>query len=364
MALSWIIAGGGTGGHVTPALALGEVIAARGESLLFIGSDQGLEARLVPEAGFELLTLPSQQVMGRSLIGKLSGAFRILAQVGRAQAALRERNADVVVSVGGFAAMPAALAALLTRRPLVLVEPNAIPGRVNRLTARFARRVFMGFDSAARHLPRSGKLKPVGIPLRRNLTEAFAKGETRPAPRSPLRLLIFGGSQGAHQINEAMIAMASELAECPIQIFHQTGQDDLSAVREAYEKAGVTAEVVAFERDMPSRYLWADLAISRAGALTVAELAMAGLPALLIPYPFAADDHQAANAEALSEAGAALRIESRPLDPQRLMQEVRTLQANPEQLITMSQAATTRARPDAAEQIVEETAAAVQEHTA
>ena len=185
MALSWIIAGGGTGGHVTPALALGEVIAARGESLLFIGSDQGLEARLVPEAGFELLTLPSQQVMGRSLIGKLSGAFRILAQVGRAQAALRERNADVVVSVGGFAAMPAALAALLTRRPLVLVEPNAIPGRVNRLTARFARRVFMGFDSAARHLPRSGKLKPVGIPLRRNLTEAFAKGETRPAPRSP-----------------------------------------------------------------------------------------------------------------------------------------------------------------------------------
>lgn len=364
MALSWIIAGGGTGGHVTPALAMGEVIAARGESLLFIGSDQGLEARLVPEAGFELLTLPSQQVMGRSLIGKLSGAFRILAQVGRAQAALRERNADVVVSVGGFAAMPAALAALLTRRPLVLVEPNAIPGRVNRLTARFARRVFMGFDSAARHLPRSGKLKPVGIPLRRNLTEAFAKGETRPAPRSPLRLLIFGGSQGAHQINEAMIAMASELAECPIQIFHQTGQDDLSAVREAYEKAGVTAEVVAFERDMPSRYLWADLAISRAGALTVAELAMAGLPALLIPYPFAADDHQAANAEALSEAGAALRIESRPLDPQRLMQEVRTLQANPEQLITMSQAATTRARPDAAQQIVEETAAAVQEHTA
>ncbi|MEE3327398.1 MAG: undecaprenyldiphospho-muramoylpentapeptide beta-N-acetylglucosaminyltransferase [Myxococcota bacterium] len=362
MALSWIIAGGGTGGHVTPALALGEVIADRGDSLLFIGSDQGLEARLVPEAGFELITLPSQQVMGRSLIGKLSGGFRILTQVGRAHAILRERRADVVVSVGGFAAMPAALAALLLRRPLVLVEPNAIPGRVNRLTARFARRVFMGFADAAAYLKGGSRLQHVGIPLRQKLTQAFASKETRQAPRSPLHLLVFGGSQGAHQINEAMIAIASELAQLPIQIFHQTGQADLSAVREAYAQARVSAEVVEFERDMPSRYLWADLAISRAGALTVAELAMAGLPALLIPYPFAADDHQAANAEALSKAGAALRLDSRPLNPERLVEEIRTLQENPGQLIAMSQAATTRAQPDAARKIIEETAAALQEN--
>jgi UDP-N-acetylglucosamine--N-acetylmuramyl-(pentapeptide) pyrophosphoryl-undecaprenol N-acetylglucosamine transferase len=364
MALSWIIAGGGTGGHVTPALALGECIAARGDRLLFIGSEHGIEARLVPQAGFELLALPSKQVMGRNWIGRIGGIFRILAQVGRAHAALRERRADVVISVGGFAAMPAALAALLSRRPLVLVEPNAIAGRVNRLTARFAQRVFVGFAGAAAHLGGGDRLRHVGIPLRANLSEAFASSPPRPAPESPLHLLVFGGSQGAHQINEAMTAIANELAESPIRVFHQTGKADLDSVREAYAQAGVPAEVVEFENDMPGRYQWADLAIARAGALTVAELAMAGLPALLVPYPFAADDHQSANAEALSQAGAALRLESRPLDPKALSEHIRALQQEPRRLMAMSQAALALARPGAAQQIIEETAAALQEHAA
>ena len=363
MALSWIIAGGGTGGHVTPALALGEVIGAQGDSLLFIGSERGLEARLVPDAGFELLTLPSQQVMGRSLIGKISGAFRILAQVGRARTALREHQADVVISVGGFAAMPAALAALLVRKPLILVEPNAVPGRVNRLTARFARYVFTGFEEAATHLRGARRVEHVGIPLRQKLTQAFGQGRHRPAPRTPLRILVFGGSQGAHQINEAMIALASDLAVLPIEIFHQTGKADLEPVREAYAQAGVRAEVVEFERDMPGRYLWADLAISRAGALTVAELAMAGLPALLVPYPFAADDHQAANAKALSETGAALSLDPRPLEPAGLLAEIRRLQENPQELESMSRAASAGAHPDAASEIIRKTAAALQEHS-
>ncbi|MAI24897.1 MAG: undecaprenyldiphospho-muramoylpentapeptide beta-N-acetylglucosaminyltransferase [Spirochaeta sp.] len=362
MALSWIIAGGGTGGHVTPALALGEVLAAKGDPVLFIGSERGLEARLVPDAGFELLTLPSQQVMGRSGFGKLSGAFRILAQVGRARTALRERRADAVISVGGFAAMPAALAALLLRRPLILVEPNAIPGRVNRLTARFAQCVFTGFEEAETHLKGARKIQHVGIPLRTQLIQAFETSASRPTPRSPLRVLVFGGSQGARQINEAMITLASQLAPLPIEIFHQTGKADLTRVRQAYEEAGVCAEVVEFERDMPGRYLWADLAISRAGALTVAELAMAALPALLVPYPFAADDHQAANAKALSQTGAALSLDSRPLDPDRLLAEIRRLQENPQELVAMSQAATKRARPDAAREIIQETAATLQEH--
>jgi len=364
MALSWIIAGGGTGGHVTPALALGERIAARGDHLLFIGSDRGIEARLVPEAGFELLALPSKPVMGRNWIGRIGGIFRILAQVGRAHAALRERRADVVVSVGGFAAMPAALAALLSRRPLVLVEPNAIAGRVNRLTARFAQHVFVGFAGTATQLRGGDHLRHVGIPLRTNLTQAFASIPPRPGPESPLHLLVFGGSQGAHQINQAMIAIADKLAEWPIQVFHQTGKADLQSVREAYAQANVSAEVVEFESDMPSRYQWADLAVARAGALTVAELAMAGLPALLIPYPFAADDHQSANAEALSQAGAALRLDSRPLDPEMLSQQIRALQQEPERLMTMSQASLALARPGAAEQIIEETVAALQEHAA
>ena len=161
-----------------------------------------------------------------------------------------------------------------------------------------------------------------------------------------------------------MTAIADELAEWPIRVFHQTGKADLHSVREAYAQAGVPAEVVEFESDMPSRYQWADLAIARAGALTVAELAMAGLPALLVPYPFAADDHQSANAEALSQAGAALRIDSRPLDPKTLSQQIRALQQEPGRLMAMSQAALALARPGAAQQIIEETAAALQEHAA
>lgn len=364
MALSWIIAGGGTGGHVTPALALGEAIAERGDRSLFIGSEQGLEARLVPDAGFELLALPSQQVMGRTLRGRIGGVLAILGQVGRAHAALRARQADVVISVGGFAAMPAVLAALISRRPLVLVEPNAVPGRAHRLTARFARLVFVGFARAGAHLGDRSHVRYVGIPLRHALCEAFLSAGTRQSPVPPLRLLVFGGSQGAHQINQSMIAIAPDLAAQPIEIFHQTGKADLEPVRRAYSQAGLKAQVVDFEADMPARYLWADLAVCRAGALTVAELAMAGLPALLIPYPFAADDHQTANAEALSEAGAARQLECRPLDPRELAHQIESLQKRPGELLAMSEAARALARPDAAREIIEETASAIQEHAA
>ncbi|MFP6638633.1 MAG: undecaprenyldiphospho-muramoylpentapeptide beta-N-acetylglucosaminyltransferase [Myxococcota bacterium] len=361
MALSWIIAGGGTGGHVTPALALGEAIAERGDRSLFIGSEQGLEARLVPDAGFELLALPSQQVMGRSLKGRVAGVLGLLGQVGRARAALKAQQADVVISVGGFAAMPAALAALISRRPLVLVEPNAVPGRVHRLTGRFARLVFVGFARAGAHFGDRTRVRHVGIPLRQALCKAFANAGARQSPKGPLRLLVFGGSQGAHQINESMGTIAPGLAGQAIEIFHQTGQADLESVRRAYTQAGLEAQVVDFETDMPARYLWADLAVCRAGALTVAELAMAGLPALLIPYPFAADDHQTANAEALSQAGAARQLESRPLDPMELARQIEALRSHPEDLLAMSEAARKLARPGAAREIIEETASAVQE---
>jgi len=355
MALSFVIAGGGTGGHVTPALALGEVIAQRGDALLFIGSSQGLEAKMVPGAGFELVTLSSQQVMGRSLLGRLRGVIGILGQVGRARKALARASADIVISVGGFAAMPAAIAAVLTRRPLVLVEPNAIPGRVNRLTARFAQRVFVGFDAAAKRLASHGdRVRQLGIPLRRGLLAAFAQAPARKPPEPPLRLLVFGGSQGARQLNEAMMELAPRLAGQSIEIFHQSGADDRDRVEAAYQQASVPAEVVAFERDMPTRYRWADIALCRAGALTVAELSLAGLPALLVPYPFAADDHQRANADALASAGAGLCLSSRPLDVEALGGEILRLMNQPEALCQMSAAATGLARPQAAQQIIEE----------
>ncbi len=353
MKLSWVIAGGGTGGHVTPALALGEIIAERGEPVLFIGSEQGLEARLVPEAGFELLALPSQQVMGRRLIGRIKGLLGTLRQVGRARSALRAHRADIVISVGGFAAMPAALAALTTGCPLALVEPNAIPGRANRLTARFAGRIFVGFASTAKHLSARNTVSHFGIPLRAGLVRAFDQGEPRKAPHSPLRLLIFGGSQGARQINEAMIELAPQFSGQPIEIFHQAGEADRARVQAAYTDARIEAQVVDFESAMPARYRWADLALCRAGALTVAELALAGLPALLVPYPFAADDHQAANADALSESGAAIRLNSRPLDAQALAAQLLALVRDPSSLTPMSKAARAVAQPEAARRIVQ-----------
>lgn len=358
MARRWVIAGGGTGGHVTPALALGEEIARRGDEVLFIGSQRGLESRLVPEAGFELETLPSEQVMGRSVLGRLRGGFSILRSTGRARRLIKRFDADVVVSVGGYAAMPAALAARLCGRPLFLVEPNAIPGRVNRLTARFARTVFVGFESTRGALPNGTESLCVGVPLRRALYRAFAPEPDEAAapavPTAPLKLFVFGGSQGARQLNESVPEAISRLAKDSVEVFHQTGEVDRAAVEARYAELAVRATVVAFERDMPSRYRWADLAICRAGALTVAELALAGQPALLVPYPFAADDHQAANARALEQAGAARRLDARPLDEGELAQAIAELVTSPGRLLLMREAALRLARPQAAADIVEQ----------
>jgi UDP-N-acetylglucosamine--N-acetylmuramyl-(pentapeptide) pyrophosphoryl-undecaprenol N-acetylglucosamine transferase len=195
-----------------------------------------------------------------------------------------------------------------------------------------------------------------GIPLRRALVAAFAGAPARRLPAPPFRLLVFGGSQGARQINGAMAEIAARLDPGRIEIFHQTGEADRERVAAAYARAGMRAEVVAFEPDMPRRYRWADLAVCRSGALTVAELAMAGLPALLVPFPHAADDHQRANARALAEAGAARVLESRPLAAAELERALDEAFEKPAELAAMGRAAARIARPNAAERIVEECA--------
>ena len=258
-----------------------------------------------------------------------------------------------MISVGGYAAMPTALAAWLARRPLFLVEPNAIPGRVNRLTAWFARCVFVGFESARGYLPRRTESVCVGVPLRRALYRAFAGRPEPRLPTKPLRIFVFGGSQGARQLNEHVPEALAKLAKGAVEVFHQTGETDRAAVAARYAELGIAAEVVAFERDMPKRYAWADLAICRAGALTVAELALAGMPALVVPYPFAADDHQTANARALEEAGAARRIPAQPLDVNALAQTIAELVTTPGRLLLMRQASVRLARPRAATDIIE-----------
>jgi len=353
MARRWVIAGGGTGGHVTPALALGEALSRRGEEVLFIGSSRGLESRLVPAAGFQLEVLPSEQFMGRNFLGRIRSVFSILRSVVSAHRAMRKFKADAVLSVGGYAAMPSALAAWLSGRPLFLVEPNAIPGRVNRLTSRLARTVFVGFEATRSALPPRTQSRFVGVPLRRALYKAFAKDRKSGLPATPLRILVFGGSQGARQLNENVPEALSRLAKNAVEVFHQTGEADLVSVTRRYAEIGISAEVVAFEGDMPTRYRWADLAICRAGALTVAELALAGVPALLVPYPFAADDHQRANARALEAAGAARCLNAHPLDLTTLAQAVAEFVTSPGRLVLMRESAVRLARPDAAEEIID-----------
>ena len=364
-ARTWIVAGGGTGGHVTPLLALAEQIEERGDTVRVLGSARGLETRMVPNAGFELVALPARPIMGQSLAQRAASVPGMIQACAAAWIALRGARTDIVVSVGGYASVPAVVAALLRGIPVALVEPNAIPGRANLLAARFARRVFVQFDEAAAIFERrgaSGRVRNLGIPLRRDLVRAFESGPPRRIPGTPLRLFVFGGSQGARQINEAMIEAAQHLDPGAVEIFHQTGEADRERVAAAYRSAKLSAEVVAFENDMPSRYRWADVALCRSGALTVAELAMAALPALLIPYPYAADDHQAANARSLETAGAAKVIESHAIADGRIAESLRALcgENAAEELREMSARAAKLARPDAARRVVEECTALVQ----
>lgn len=355
----WVVAGGGTGGHVTPALALGERIAARGDEVLFLGTERGLERRLVPAAGFRLVTLPSRPLQGRSRRERAAVWLGLPRVTLAARRELRRFGAEIVVSVGGYAAVAPVLAAALLRLPIALVNTDAVPGLANRAAGRFASRVFLGFESAAPVFERASapdRVRVPGVPLRRALVEAFAAGPERRIPEPPLRLLVFGGSQGARQINEAMLAALPLLDLSQLEIFHQTGEADRERVAAGYAAAGARAQVVAFEAEMPARYRWADLALCRSGALTVAELALAGLPALLVPYPHAANDEQSANARELEAAGAARLLPAKQFDAKMLADELSALLAAPPRLRAMGKSARERARPHAAEEIVEECA--------
>ena len=357
--LRWVVAGGGTGGHVTPALALAECIRARGDEVLLLGSQRGLETRLVPEAGFELVALPAQPVYGRSLARRMASLPAMARACFAAWRALGRFDADLVVSVGGYASVPAVVAAVVRRVPIALVEPNAIPGRANLASTRFASRIYVQFEQAEAVFSVSGagtRVVSLGIPLRAGLVETFLRREDRRRVSPPLRLFVFGGSQGARQINDALIDAAQHLRAEAIEIHHQTGESDRERVEAAYREAGIDASVVAFERDMPARYRWADIALCRSGALTVAELALSGLPSLLVPYPFAADDHQAANAEALVAAGAARILDDEKLDGARVAALLEELADSPDLLAEMGSRAAKLAHPDAAERIVDDCA--------
>ncbi len=348
-----VIAGGGTGGHVFPALALADQLreTSPGSEIVFVGSEGGMEQRLVPAHGY---TLRVQRV------GKLRGAgmrawIRTLAGLPLAITSaiqhLRWLRPQIVVGVGGYASAPVVIAAALLRLPLVILEQNAIPGSTNRMLARLADRVVISFKGAAHYMPSSRTLH-LGNPVRAELLRraAIARG-SRPATPG---LLVLGGSQGAHRINELIVEAAAEVqARVPgLRIMHQTGAADHVWVARQYQKRGIAAQALPFIEEMGQAYGQADLVLGRSGATTLAELCAIGLPAVLVPYPFAADDHQAANAADLAQAGGARVVRQQELTARGLTDLLAQLLACPATLDQMSRASTSQGKPGAAAAVV------------
>lgn len=318
-----LIMAGGTGGHVFPALAAARVLRERGYEPVWLGTQRGLEAKLVPPQHIEIEWITVSGLRGKGFTAWLAAPFKLSLAIWQSLQVMRRRRPSVVLGAGGFVSGPGGVAAWLTRRPLVIHEQNAVAGMTNRLLARFARRVLEAFPSS---FPPGAHAERVGNPVRREIA-AIAPPAQRFAERSgPLRLLVFGGSQGAARLNAVVpAALAMIDASSRPLVIHQAGERHLTQARELYAKHAVAADVHAFIDDMAEAYSWADLVVCRSGALTVSELAAAGLPAIFVPFAAAVDDHQTLNAKFLVDAQAAVSIAERSLTPVRLAEELRKL---------------------------------------
>ncbi|MGH9555076.1 MAG: undecaprenyldiphospho-muramoylpentapeptide beta-N-acetylglucosaminyltransferase [Terriglobales bacterium] len=353
-----VLAGGGTGGHVIPALAIArELQEAHHAAVLFIGTSRGIETRLVPAAGYKLELVEVGALKNVGTLTRLATLIALPRAVVRASKLLKEFGADVVIGVGGYASGPAMLAAVLGRIPTLAFESNVVPGFANRIIATHVRAAAVHFEETARYFPNA---VVSGVPVRRE----FFNLPPRPAG-SPPSLLVFGGSQGASALNRVMTATLPLLnsAVPGLRIVHQTGPGDLEQVQAAYREAGMElcgsgrpareneAEVSAFIDQMPEAFAAADLLLCRAGASTVAEVTAAGKPAIFVPFPRASDDHQLRNAQALERAGAGQIIPEAELTPEKLAVAMAALLKDRSRLAEMSAAARKLARPDAAQRI-------------
>jgi UDP-N-acetylglucosamine--N-acetylmuramyl-(pentapeptide) pyrophosphoryl-undecaprenol N-acetylglucosamine transferase len=318
-----LIMAGGTGGHVFPALAAARVLRERGFEPVWLGTRRGMEAKLVPPQQIAMEWIDVGGVRGKGVMTLLAAPFRILRAIWQSLAVMRRRNPAVVLGAGGFVSGPGGIAAWLTRRPLVIHEQNAIAGTTNKVLARLARRVFEAFPAS---FPKSVRAEHVGNPVRREIAGIAPPAERFANRRGPLRVLIIGGSQGALRLNIVVPAAIAMLdAAVRPQVIHQAGERHLEQARAAYAKHGVQADVRAFIDDMAEAYGWADLVICRSGALTVSELAAAGLAAVFVPFAAAIDDHQTFNARYPVNAGAGVLIPESELTPLRLANELRVL---------------------------------------
>ena len=344
-----IIAGGGTGGHVIPALAIAQQLKKQfGAEVLFIGTARGMETRLVPQAGFPLELIQVGALKNVSLMTRLKTMFDLPRAIAASSRMLTDFDPEVVIGVGGYASGPAMVAAIRRGLPTLAFEPNVVPGFANRMIARWVSAAAVHFEETCQYFP---NCHVTGVPVRPAFFDVPAKNGGAPT------LLVFGGSQGAHAINQAMTtpeSLAGLREKIPgIHIIHQTGQRDYDQVLDAYRESGISSEVYKFIDDMPGTFGGADLLVCRSGASTVGEITAAGKPAIFVPFPAAADDHQNVNARALERAGAAVVVEESNLDAAYLVDTIAALIGDARRLRSMSAAAKSLAHPKAVEEIAE-----------
>lgn len=342
-----LIMAGGTGGHIFPALAVADALQQQGHRITWLGTRNGMEARLVTEAGYPIQFIRVQGLRGKGISRWLIAPFKLILALLQAVRVVIRLRPNVVLGMGGFASGPGGVAAWLLRRPLVIHEQNAAPGLTNRLLAKLATTILEAFP----HSLTNAKL--TGNPVRKSIT-ALPAPEERYAQRSgDLRVLILGGSQGALVLNQVVPLMLAKIRQqTPVQVWHQCGERHLEATTKLYTDTDVTAKVSTFVADMDEAYAWADLVICRAGALTIAELAAAGVASLLVPFPYAVDDHQTKNAQWLADSGAAVlmpqsdcNVDSLVACLQRLFQDGR------QTLMSMAIKARQLAKPEATESV-------------
>jgi UDP-N-acetylglucosamine--N-acetylmuramyl-(pentapeptide) pyrophosphoryl-undecaprenol N-acetylglucosamine transferase len=328
---------GGTGGHVFPGLAVACYLREQGVDVAWLGTSQGLESRLVPEAGIPLHLITISGLRGKGVKALLLAPINIFKAVWQARRVIQAFNPDVVIGMGGFVSGPGGLASWLMRRPLIIHEQNATAGLTNKMLATFAKKILQGFPSAFK--PKANVIL-VGNPVRPEIENLPGPSERLQASRKPYRLLVLGGSLGAAALNAIVPKAVSALSasERPL-IMHQTGDKHFEATKKDYESMGIQANLIPFIKDMAGAYAWADVVICRAGALTVAELCAAGLGALFVPFPYAVDDHQTANANFMVKQEAALCIQQSDLTAKRLTDIVKQFNDMPERRAAMAQSA-------------------------
>jgi UDP-N-acetylglucosamine--N-acetylmuramyl-(pentapeptide) pyrophosphoryl-undecaprenol N-acetylglucosamine transferase len=344
---AFLMAGGGTGGHVIPALAVARELRQRGHRVFFVGTQRGLESKLVPAEGFELRSV---EIGGLNRVGlrqKLSTLARL--PFATLECGKYVKRAAAIFSMGGYAAGPPVMAALIGGSPVVVMEPNAVPGFTNRVIGRFVARALIAFPETATFFPKD-KTEMTGLPVR----PEFFEIAPRPAGEV-LHILITGGSQGSRTLNRAARELWPRLRQAgfPVRIVHQTGMRDFDDLRAAFVQVGLDGEVVPFIADMPGALAAADLVVSRSGAGAVAELAAAGRASILVPFPFAADDHQARNAEALARSGAARVVRDQECTGETLFAAVSDVRSQPGEIARMAEQARLFARPGAARRAAE-----------